>query len=187
MEPKQFWQNEAETFFRAIFPVAEATAKIALGDMLTELEILTGNSFSRDFINEEAVKIARLVAMDSTVSVISTSRKLVFSKTADWIESGQPLQALIDELVPVFGKARANDIAVTETTRLFAKANLASWRESGVVPRKRWFTANDEIVCPVCGPLEGETVDLNAKFSNGVENPPAHNKCRCGLMPDMDG
>jgi SPP1 gp7 family putative phage head morphogenesis protein len=187
MEHKQFWQNEAQLFFRAIFPISHETALEALGEAVTELEALTGSSFSRAFINENALQLARQTAQDATMSVITTSRDLVFEKTANWIESGQPLQALIDDLVPVFGKARAQSIAMTETTRLYAKANVAAWKESGVVTGKRWATANDEIVCPICGPLEGETVGLDAMFSDGSEHPPAHVNCRCAVMPDLEG
>ncbi len=38
----------------------------------------------------------------------------------------------------------------------------------------RWETAEDELVCPECGPLDGESWPLG----EGPE-PPLHNHCRC--------
>jgi len=46
---------------------------------------------------------------------------------------------------------------------------------------KIWLTAADERVCPICGGLDGETVNLHARFSNGLMYPPAHPQCRCAV------
>lgn len=42
---------------------------------------------------------------------------------------------------------------------------------------KTWITQPG--ACPLCTPLDGETVGLNAQFSIGVNYPPLHVKCRC--------
>jgi hypothetical protein len=70
-----------------------------------------------------------------------------------WIDNGETLPQLIERLVPLFGEKRAELIAVTEVTRAFAEGNMVAWRESGVIQKRRWNTANDELVCPICGPL----------------------------------
>lgn len=47
--------------------------------------------------------------------------------------------------------------------------------------KKTWITADDERVCPLCGAMDGESVNMNAFFSNGVKLPPAHPQCRCAV------
>ena len=47
---------------------------------------------------------------------------------------------------------------------------------------KIWLTADDERVCPECGGLDGKSVNIDEKFSNGVDLPPAHPNCRCGVI-----
>jgi SPP1 gp7 family putative phage head morphogenesis protein len=47
--------------------------------------------------------------------------------------------------------------------------------------KKTWLTADDERVCPICGGLDGESVNMDAKFSIDVDLPPAHPHCRCGV------
>ena len=46
---------------------------------------------------------------------------------------------------------------------------------------KEWVTAEDERVCPVCGPLHDTQVDFNEPFPNGTLVPPAHPNCRCSF------
>lgn len=57
---------------------------------------------------------------------------------------------------------------------------------------KEWCTADDERVCPICGGLEGKTIDLDGDFDFktklvGIDpairkTPPAHPHCRCALF-----
>lgn len=50
--------------------------------------------------------------------------------------------------------------------------------------KKRWVTAADERVCPVCGPLHMVTIPLHRRFeSNGMffHAPGVHPNCRCEL------
>lgn len=44
---------------------------------------------------------------------------------------------------------------------------------------KEWITAQDERVCPVCGPLDQKQVDWSEAFPGGLVIPPAHPNCRC--------
>jgi hypothetical protein len=49
--------------------------------------------------------------------------------------------------------------------------------------RKEWYTAVDELVCPVCRALHGTIVPVDKKFPGGFDGPPAHDGCRCNLLP----
>jgi rubredoxin len=68
-------------------------------------------------------------------------------------------------------------IAVTETTRVFAEGNKLAWDSTGVVSGSKWQTANDDLVCPICGPLNEQVTD---------DEPPAHVNCRCWKRPVVD-
>ena len=74
-----------------------------------------------------------------------------------WAQNGLPLGDLVDELVTlgIWSRERAELIASTEITRAYAQGQIRAWQQTGVVRSMRWNTANDERVCPICGPLGG--------------------------------
>jgi hypothetical protein len=47
--------------------------------------------------------------------------------------------------------------------------------------KKVWLTAYDERVCKTCEKMDGESVNMDALFSNGLLLPPGHPRCRCGV------
>ena len=100
------------------------------------------------------------------------------------VADGESLAQLVRRIAGLhtFSEDRARMIAVTEVTRAFAEGNMAAWRESGVIERRRWNTNNDELVCPICGPRHNMVVDMGASF-DGIDNPPAHPRCRCWVTP----
>lgn len=86
-----------------------------------------------------------------------TSRTALRGAIQRWAENGLPLPDLVDELVTLglFSRERAELIASTEVTRAYSQAQILAWQQTGVVRAMRWNTANDERVCPICGPLGG--------------------------------
>lgn len=84
-------------------------------------------------------------------------------------------------------RTRAKTIAITETMRASNEGQMQLWRQAkgkGLLDdtaTKTWIVADP---CPICAPLEGETVPAFEDFSIGM-NPPAHVRCRCtmGLNP----
>ncbi len=65
---------------------------------------------------------------------------------------------------------------------------------SGSVPetaKKVWYTARDELVCPVCAPLDGIAIPITSEFDTGSGEfftPPLHVNCRCEInlqFPDV--
>ena len=100
-----------------------------------------------------------------------------------WLENGEPLQALIDDLQPFFGPERAARIAATEVTRAVAEGSEVAHRESGVVQEQEWASSMDERVCPICSGLTGKRRKFGEPFSIGIAKPPAHVNCRCWLRP----
>jgi len=83
-------------------------------------------------------------------------------------------------VLPLSDPVRAKMIAITETTRA-ASQSTASYKDylaqRGVNMTRVWNTDADELVCPICVPLNGKTEDeWSAEFPDG---PPGHVNCRC--------
>jgi hypothetical protein len=81
-------------------------------------------------------------------------------------------------------RARSRTIARTEIMGALNAGSQARWeqaRNDGLLenPVKEWMITPDELLCPICEPLAGEKVPLDASFSIGVDQPPAHPNCRC--------
>jgi SPP1 gp7 family putative phage head morphogenesis protein len=143
-----------------------------------------------DVLNTKVVKYLQDYRLKWIDGIVETTRKDVMAQFQAWMEAGESMPMLEKRLEPIFGDARAERIAVTETTRLYADGNKLAWDESGMVGGERWNTAEDELVCPYCGELDGKEVSLgNAWLSLNnlpIEGPPAHINCRCWLTPVVD-
>lgn len=186
-----FWNAERQKLLELLFPLLTGAALAGAEEALEEL-LEMGMGVDWGLVNTRAVEWARRFAALLAADITETTRAFVGEAIAQWMESGERLEVLIEVLEPMFGRVRAEMIGVTETTRSWAEGNLATWRESGVVKGKRWETANDELVCPICEPLNGMVVGLDENgFTTeeggmGLTAPPAHVRCRCGLAPVVE-
>jgi hypothetical protein len=169
-------------------------ALIAGTDLGTSYAIagLESTGFGMDWTlaNTEAQQWAEQHAGQLIKDIDATSLDRVRSAVASWVESGAPLSSLIDELAPTFGPNRASLIATTELTRAYAEGSRQIYKASGVVTKWRWQTANDNLVCPICGPLNQTIVQIDNPFNvhlpaglkvDTFDAPPSHVNCRCGV------
>lgn len=90
---------------------------------------------------------------------------------------------------------RARQVGETEAWSAYTQGKQLVWayqQKHGVIPkdaRRMWITANDERVCPVCGPLNERTAPIREKFQTGngkLWSPPAHVNCRCDVALDLN-
>lgn len=100
--------------------------------------------------------------------------------------------SLLDNTLDVLmGRQRASMIATTETTGTISAGEggyrqaLADYTDRLLLAR--WYTQEDERVCPVCGALDGLTqnewpVEI---LMLGQLGPPAHPNCRCYLIYEL--
>lgn len=152
-----------------------------------------GIGFDWTLANDAAREWANRYVGELITDIDATTLSRVRSAVEQWIVNGEPLDALIEDLAPVFGAQRAELIASTEVTRAYAEANRQAYRQAGM-RYIRWNTASDERVCPVCAPLNGQVVSIDARFDDALpddvreqfrnlrfEAPPAHPRCRCWL------
>jgi SPP1 gp7 family putative phage head morphogenesis protein len=180
---EQFWADEARRLLAVLQPplteAAQTGARLAMG-------------FNSELANEAAAQWAAQYTDDLLAQLNTTTKKMVGGAINEWI---QRPGATIGELQRTIGdglavsQARASAIAVTETTRAFAEGNKIGYQAAGI-KRIRWQTNNDELVCPVCGPLNQQVKPIGEAFGefNGrqIDAPPAHPNCRCWITPVAD-
>lgn len=72
---------------------------------------------------------------------------------------------------------------ITETTALGIMARRAALKKKAPdIDGYRWYTRMDERVCAHCGSLHGVVFPWSA-YQIGVTAPPAHEFCRCWIVP----
>ena len=191
----QWWVEEHKRYIEELGPTAIGILMAgaeAGGELLPPgYELL----INWDYFNQGAIDYLRNWGLSYAQGITNTTQKQTINIISDWIQSGRDMDYLKSKLTPIFGKTRANMIAVTETTRIYAEGNQLAWKSTGLVEANRWATARDDRVCPICAPLDGMIVALGENgFTTeagdiGLTGPPAHVNCRCGLMPvvSMEG
>ena len=142
-----------------------------------------------ELANDSAREWARRHSAQLVGGILDTTRDKIRRNVADFVENQRTFGELTANIQAsgAFNQARANLIAVTETTGSYAEGNMVAWKESGVTEATMWNTNNDSLVCTICGPLDGVVVPLGSEFDGGGEGPPAHPGCRCWLTPRMLG
>lgn len=177
-----FWAEERGLTRQTLLPLLVDTANVGARAAIDDLAARYGIGVDWSLVNTAAQEWARKYAGDLDDLLTTNTRKQVKELVATWIESGEPLSALEKALRSAGeAKLRARTIAVTEVTRAFAEGNRLAWKESEVVQGLRWRVAADELVCPLCLPLQNKTGTLE----DGVEGhaPPRHPRCRCWWSP----
>ena len=187
---ESYWRRLANESEAALSPVFQGVA----WEGIQAGEAQMGFEVAWDLLNQDVLDFTNrytfdLIKLDGDMSIIQHTRDQVRETFEQWQrgelgEQGFP--DLVAGLEPLFGRMRAQRIAATEATRLFSWGNQEAWRAGGVVNQKTWKTAADDLVCPICMPLNGKTVDLNATFTSDllpkpISGPPAHVNCRCWL------
>ena len=202
--PPQFWADWENGYIEDIQPFMREGAQIGLDLAVGELESRFSVSVEPGRVDSAIAAWANqntmwLIRENSPVfkqTITETDRKILREELAAWIETGGTFPELVERLQNsiMISHARAEMIAITEATRAYAAAQQIAWKESGVVTHNRWNTARDEVVCPICRPLDGQEVELGTSFisSEGGDvgaSPPAHVRCRCwpsAVVRDID-
>lgn len=138
-------------------------------------------------------------------SYTDTTIKLLDKHLQKGIDKGESLPNLTKRVNDVFDfteKFRAERVARSVVFGVANTAARGAYKQSGVVSTVKWHTAEDELVCEFCGPMQGKVIDVDGEFfgkgdtvrgSGGgkldldfmdVEDPPLHANCRCFTLPD---
>ena len=114
-----------------------------------------------------------------------TTRAVIEDALRQFYEiEGMTRQDFVDMISPSFGAARAEMIAVTETTRAYNEAHRETMEEiaaAGFEMVNYWQTSKDELVCPLCAPRDG----LPEEEWDSPDWPPLHVNCRCDVASSL--
>jgi len=180
LDEQAFWEELGEQAREVMQPVFRAllTAGAEVGQ--EEIVQATGTK-------QIATGLAALIDAEATAfttqwwnGLEGTTKDRLRSAIRTHVERGIVMEDLLKDVEPIFGEKRAEAIATTETTRLFARGALLSY---GVADIKRvmWRTANDPWVEDMCRELEGQTWEIGQH-----QEPPRHVRCRCWLSPVIE-
>ena len=137
-----------------------------------------GLAINFDLVNQEVLDFAGQFTNEWWERTASTTRDAMRTAIKNNIATGAPLSSLENSLTPLFGRNRAQTIASTETTRMFAEGNRRGYRSAGI-GKVEFQTVRDSRVDPICDALQGQELDINdtSRF------PPLHPRCRCWIAP----
>lgn len=186
-----FWLTENEALYRSVQPtlyeVAQERAIVSI--------INSGGADMWQAVNESVINWVddyytnidfSLDLVGSIPNLNETGRTSFARAFLDWqrgeLETAgyaDGLPQLIRAIEPTFGRVRAERIAVTETTRIFYESTWQAANANPNVLYLRWYTAADERVCPVCGPLHLAVIPKAQRTWAGGVSIPAHPNCRC--------
>lgn len=192
---------------REVTVMVDFVSPLLRGLMLEQaIEEFIANEFpgSLDQSQPRISTIVNLAARRLAKSYNRTTATLLADTLNAGIELGEPISELSKRVRQVYefsDTTRANAVARTETFYIANEGSREAYRQSGVVKSMRWYTAEDERVCPWCGPQHGRVVGVNEVFfkkgevlsSDGkkltldyrtIDVPPLHTNCRCFIRPE---
>lgn len=136
-----------------------------------------------------------------TQAISNVARGIVQNTQAqlqNLIAQGLTESEIVEAIALRFSSGHAEQIAITEITRAeaqFSEALSSRLAEQGVTSVIRLLTAEDEKVCPICGPADHKKKDEPIRTPKGGWNgqtwgqrygsPPFHPNCRCQTVVEL--
>lgn len=176
----QFWNDERAFLIDVLLPALFAAALRTAKGALQALGLDVNSEFVQAQVNQAVIDWAKQYGFELVTRLNQTTQKFLQNAVSEWVGSGQPLDALITNLKPVFGPVRAQMIAATEATRAFSEGNFLAWKASGVVDMYAVQTANDSDVDEQC---LAEAAGGPYPLHDASHKPPFHINCRCWTYP----
>ena len=118
-----------------------------------------GLTFDIAVINDAALEWAKNYSFELVKGITDTTQKLVSKGVSAFVETpGMTVGELRSLLERGFSEQRAAAIATTEVTRAYTQGTQitqAQLAEAGIRMQRIWHASGDELVCDLCGPLDG--------------------------------
>ncbi len=168
-----FWDEQKQVF---VNEVGELPAEMML-EGVSQAERL-GLAVNFELANQEVLDFAGQFTNEWWERTATTTQTAMRTAIQNNIATGAPLSSLENSLTPLFGRARAQTIASTETTRMFAEGNRIGYKSAGV-REVEFQTVRDSRVDPLCDALNGQKLSINDQSNF----PPIHPRCRCWIAP----
>ncbi len=177
--PDDFWTDD--DFMGDLLRILSAAARDG-GALFAEMINLTLNTAA---VNTRAADWARTYTYKLVKELTDTAREVLRDTISAFVETPGMTVGDVMAALP-FDEQRAEVIATTEITRAYAEGQKVAGDEMAkewpdVAVTKTWFTNNDDLVCPICAPLNGQEVGQDETFAGEFDSPPAHPNCRCWI------
>lgn len=120
-------------------------------------------------------------------SINDTTFKALAKSLSDGIANGEGINDLsnrVKETYDHYPTYRLDLIARTESTYANNEGFIEAYQQSDLVQGKEWVATLDDVTREEHADLNGEIVELNQSFSNGLQYPQEYN-CRCVIAPAM--
>ena len=184
------WNIENRVFFEISVPifsdVIERRGARAAALIGAEEFVLTERV--RKFIEKKAYKFAN--------EVNDTTKDKLRKTLSEGVKEGEGVKELSKRVSDVFKIRRGSEserIARTEVISASNEADIEAYDQSGVIEQKEWLATMDDRVRDWHAEMDGEVVNLNEKFSNGLMFPgdPSGGaddvvNCRCTTLPVLE-
>jgi hypothetical protein len=176
------WENFREGMTVALIPplidIYDQAAARTTGEVIASKQNLLGDLLTN------ARRWATAYALGIATSTTTTTRRIVTTVLATVASTpGMTTADFKDMTAKAFSVERAKSIAITEATRAQFEGTRDTQSELhklGFTTHLIWFTVNDDRVCPICAPLEGQAEDTpGSGIWDGGITQPAHTGCRC--------
>lgn len=210
----RIWSRAAPLWAKAVLPAAVQAYKMGATGNLTSAEIEALASAYVANLGEEIHKSSSAALIEGFNAQLNFgwSKDLAWARSTnaygldkpqtraylstvkDNLKDGyitDPIPAAAERMVDVGISTRAKRIGDTESWYAVQTGRNLVWmvqEERGALPhgmRKRWITAQDELVCGTCGPLNKRAVPLKSRFhaadGSAIYAPGAHPNCRCRI------
>jgi len=171
-------ESELDYAIRQVFKIQAIIGITQLGlevsaDMVTQMD-----KAARAWAATRGGELMRDTA-DTTIEAM----RAVFARAIDEGMSADNLESAVLD-AGSFSLARAAMIARTELAFAHVSGNVAGWRETGQVDRKRWILGDNHDIDDVCDDaVDAGDVGLDEEFVDGIDFPPAHPNCVCDVLP----
>lgn len=159
---------------------------LAYADFGVEVAVGKVSQFYPGFDPEESRYMARdwaqIRALEVFNLVMAASLRKARQSIEEYKRGGLSREWLKEELRKAASPERALLIAENESIAVITQAAYIVYANTKLVQYVKWVTMRDERVCPRCGPLHGKVYPLGG-------NPaiPVHVRCRCQILPMVDG
>lgn len=175
-----FWTRASAELQAVIAPILEDVAIAAAEQLIAGLPI----GVDWGLVNQQAADWAARYTFDLVRGLNDTTQRALSRAITRFYEQKQTMEQLRESIARILSPARAEAIAITEVTRATTEGRRQSvedLRRQGIEMIEVWLTRNDELVCPICGPLH----EKPRGEWGAVSGPPAHVRCRCDVVHEL--
>jgi SPP1 gp7 family putative phage head morphogenesis protein len=173
----EFWSAFKDDAIAAMGPMVSQGALEA-----AQFNVGLGISVDMNLVNQEVLGLSKRFTTQWWDELEVGTRKGLRTAVVSWQEGGLGRRGLPDltrALEPVFGRARAERIAVTEVTQIFDEGNRIAHNAAGI-ETEEWQTVRDAKVDDICRTLDKKRFPTNSG-PRPVKD--THINCRCARLP----